>query len=91
MTTDFLLGRDMQTSAPLSLKQTALIRDFDGLNEDGQATLLNVLAGLREVFPATRRVKKSKARADVATQKNRNGNNYFDIGGGNFNLNVLLQ
>ena len=59
----------MQTSAPLSLKQTALIRDFDGLNEDGQATLLNVLAGLREVFPATRRVKKSKARAALPRRK----------------------
>ena len=61
MTTDYLLGRDTQTPAPLSLKQTTLLRGFDGLNEDGQVTLLNVLAGLREVFPATRRAKKITA------------------------------
>ena len=61
VTTDYLLGRDMQTPAPLSLKQTTLLRGFDGLNEDGQVTLLNVLAGLREVFPATRRAKKITA------------------------------
>ena len=86
VTTDYLLGRDMQAPAPLSLQQTALIRGFDGLNEDGQATLLNVLAGLREVFPVTRRVTKSKSHVSA---KVINGN--LHNSGGNFNSPVSSQ
>ena len=86
VTTDYLLGRDTQAPAPLSLQQTALIRDFNGLNEDGQTTLLNVLAGLREAFPVTRRVKKSKSHVSA---KVINGN--LQNSSGNFNSPVSSQ
>ena len=91
VTTDYLLGRDTQSAPPLSLKQRALINGFDGLNADGQKTLMNVLAGLREVFPAENDVGNSKSREKSVIQKNRNGNNYFGIIGGNFNSTVSEQ
>ena len=91
VTTDYLLGRDTQSALPLSLNQRALIDGFDGLNADGQKTLMNVLAGLREVFPAQKDVANSKSRDKSVIQKNRNGNNYFGIIGGNFNSTVSEQ
>ena len=91
VTTDYLLGHDTQSAPPLSLKQRALIDGFDGLNADGQKTLLNVLAGLCEVFPAQKEVGNAKRREKSVIQKNYNGNNYFGINGGNFNSNVSEQ
>ena len=43
---DYLLGRDSKGNS-LSKRQSALLGIFDGLNDEGQNTLMNVLGSLK--------------------------------------------
>lgn len=79
VTTDYLLGREVETSPPLSTEQRKLLRDFESLNDDGQNTFLNVLTALRIAFPA----RLNNANTKSALQKNDGGNNFLALGGNN--------
>lgn len=55
VSTDYLLDNENASRTPvyhLSRKHEDLINGFDDLNDDGQNTLMKVLAGLRATFPA---------------------------------------
>ena len=74
VTTDYLLGRDSKDNS-LSQKQSALLGIFDGLNDEGQNTLMNVLGSLK--------VSHAKQKVQSVVQKNSGGTNILATGGNN--------
>ena len=71
---DYLLGRDSKDNS-LSQKQSALLGIFDGLNDEGQNTLMNVLGSLK--------VSHAKQKVQSVVQKNSGGTNFLATGGSN--------
>ena len=82
VTTDYLLGRESKVCF-LSKKQSALLDIFDGLNDEGQNTAMNVLNGLNLLH-----AKKSQKVSGVV--QNNKINNNFGVIGGNFNAKVTI-
>lgn len=76
ITLDYLVGRDSRYCS-LSKKQMALLGMFDGLNDEGQNTLLNVLGSL-EVSHS-----KHNPSSSSVVQKNSGGTNFLATGGNN--------
>lgn len=72
---DYLLGRDSRGSS-LSKKQSALLGIFDGLNDEGQNTLMNVLGSLKMSHS-------KESKKNVVVQKNSGGTNILSTGGNN--------
>ena len=79
---DYLLGRE-SSGCSLSSPQKVLLSVFDGLNGEGQNTMMVVLRSLKMSHP-----KKQKENAGNVINSN-NGNNYGSVGG-NFNPMVNL-
>ena len=76
VSTDYLLGRD-SSSVLLSKKQSKILCVFDGLNDEGQNTLLNVLGSL-EVSHS-----RQNSSTSSVVQKNSGGTNFLAMGGNN--------
>ena len=77
VTTDYLLGREVGTPS-LSRQQTKLLDMFNGLNVDGQNTLMNVLGSLR-----LSHAKGEHEKETTVVQKNSGGTNFLVTGGNN--------
>ena len=75
VTTDYLLGRET-AAVSLSKKQTTLLNMFDGLNDMGQSTLMNVAGSLKMSHA-------KQNRSAGIVQKNSGGTNFFATGGNN--------
>lgn len=74
ITLDYLVGRDSR-GCNLSKKQTTLLGMFDGLNEEGQNTLMNVLNALKLSHA------KQKGTTTSVVQKNLGGINNLAVNG----------
>ena len=82
VSTDYLLGRE-SSGCSLSIPQKMLLSVFDGLNCEGQSTMMVILKSLKLSHP-----KKSGENVGNVINSN-NGNNYGSVGG-NFNPMVTL-
>lgn len=75
VTTDYLLGRET-AAISLSKNQTTLLNVFDGLNDTGQSTLMNVAGSLKMSHS-------KQSRAAGIVQRNSGGTNFLATGGNN--------
>lgn len=82
VTTDYLLGRET-AAISLSKKQTTLLNMFDGLNDTGQSTLMNVAGSLKMSHG-------KQSRAAGIVQRNSGGTNFLATGGNN-NYSIVAQ
>lgn len=85
VSTDYLLGRK---NAPiyLSKKQSRVLGLFDGLDDIGKSTLMNVLGALN----MSHSKQKERPKENMIISNTNNGNN-FGVVGGNFNSNVTIK
>lgn len=83
VTTDYLLGRKVGTPT-LSKQQTKLLDMFDGLNLDGQNTLMNVLGSLRLSHA------KNRQKDFSIIHTGDTGSNYGVVGG-DFNSGTMVK
>lgn len=79
---DYLLGRE-SSGCSLSIPQKMLLNSFDGLNGEGQSTIMVILRSLKMSHS-----KRASENAGNVINSN-NGNNYGSVGG-NFNPMVNL-
>ena len=82
VSTDYLLGRE-SSGCSLSIPQKMLLNSFDGLNGEGQSTIMVILRSLKMSHS-----KRASENAGNVINSN-NGNNYGSVGG-NFNPMVNL-
>ena len=82
VTTDYLLGRET-AAVSLSKKQITLLNMFDGLNDTGQSTLMNVAGSLKMSHS-------KQSRAAGIVQRNSGGTNFLATGGNN-NYSIVAQ
>ena len=82
VSTDYLLGRE-SSGCSLSIPQKMLLNSFDGLNGEGQSTIMVILRSLKMSHS-----KRASENAGSVINSN-NGNNYGSVGG-DFNPMVNL-